>query len=626
MDELNWEFASTGGGDITGINDPVTTTFKGNIAWSLARESIQNIIDAHDPNSHKPAEASFTLIELESSELPNLKQLSEKLTKCRDHYHGNPDAWNFFNLAISKINRGVFIKILKVSDYNTIGLTGGDDDDKGNYFSLMKAVGSTSKSEAEGGSFGLGKGAYYAASSFRTIFVSSVYDKDKYVFQGKSRLASFEVDGDWIQGNGSFGLKGQKPVRDANLIPSYFTRDQQGTDIYILGFEELNWEKQMIKSVLNFFWYSILEGIIEVKVGNIDITSDNLEELLMENFDEDEADKEDDPNPWPYYRAYKEVNHKVYQEKLPTLGYVKLFLLQKDNYPKKVALTRGTGMVIRRKGFTSINAYAGLFTCTDEIGNKILRKMENSKHDEWKSENASESEFFDSAVKAEKELKEFIFLSIRDMTMTEDLTSSRIGGLEEYLYLKGEEDTGDSTEGIRGKPIDGVSKYETPPEIGSTNEQVVSQTPLVGKTEAIAKEVTKGIVDKGTDILLKDKKGKKRKTASGVEGEGEKNVVIIRDIKYRSFAVKNEKNKVNHVLIIKGPPNINFSAEIKAGTDDSFDTLNVVRAEDSLGKTYNIEGNFIKDLVTNASGKLKLNVAFDTNERYSLNLTAYENK
>ena len=626
MDDLNFEFAPTGGGDVTGLNDPVTTTFKGNISWTLARESIQNIIDAHDPNSSLPAQAFYQLEEMKASDLPKLNQLKEILIACRDHNRRDPDAYKFYESAIFKIQHDNFIKILKVSDYNTVGLTGTDDDESGNYFSLMKAVGSTSKSETEGGSFGLGKGAYYAASSFRTIFVSSVYDDNKHVFQGKSRLVSFKKDGVWMQGNGSYGLEGQRPVREKDAIPFHFKRDEQGTDIHIIGFEDDKWEKQMVKSVLNFFWYSILQGIVEVTVGNTKISTDNLEGLLEEYFDENQSDKDDEPNPWPYYRAYTDINHKTFPEKLEYLGRVQLFLLQNDNYPKKVAYIRKTGMLIQKKGFGSINAYAGLFICDDEEGNRILRKMENSKHDEWKSNNATESDLFAAAKGAEKELRDYVSNAVRSMTTKEDAASARVGGLEEYLYLKGDEELGDTAQGISGKPIEGISPHETPPEIGAKRDQLIEMTPVIRRPEVVAREVTKGVIEPGESPIIKHKEGTRRKIGGGKEADGEKDIVILKNVRFRTFAVKNSKNETNHVLIIKGSPNTHFSAEIKAGTDDSFDTVNIVKAEDSEGKEYTVDENFIQGLIINASGRLKLNVRFDTSDKYSLNLTAYENK
>ena len=625
MDDLNFEFAPTGGGDVTGLNDPVTTTFKGNISWTLARESIQNIIDAHDPNSSLPARALYQLEQMKATDLPKLNQLNEILTACRDHNRRDPDAYKFYEAAIYKIQHDSFIKILKVSDYNTVGLTGADDDESGNYFSLMKAVGSTSKSETEGGSFGLGKGAYYAASSFRTIFVSSVYENDKHVFQGKSRLVSFKKDDIWMQGNGSYGLKGQRPVREKRFIPFHFQRDDRGTDIYIIGFEDDKWEQQMVKSVLNFFWYSILQEVVEITVGNTTISSDNLETLLEKYFDKEQADKDDEPNPWPYYLAYTDINHKIYQEKLENLGKVQLFLLQNDNYPKKVAYIRKTGMLIQKKGFGSINAYAGLFVCDDEDGNKILRKMENSKHDEWKSNNATESDLFAAAKGAEKELRDFVGNAVRGMTVKEDAASARVGGLEEYLYLKGDE-LGDTTQGVSGKPIDGISPHETPPEIGGKRDEIIDMTSVIRKPEVVAREVTKGLIEPGGSPIIKDKEGTRRKIGEGKEGEGEKDIVILKNVKYRTFAVRNSKNEINHILIIKGSPNTHFSVELKAGTDDAFDTVNIVKAEDIEGKEYSFDENFIQGLTINASGRLKLNVKFDTNDRYSLNLTAYENK
>lgn len=228
MNKLTWEFAPTGGGDVTGVNDPVTSIFRGrgDLSYHLARESIQNVIDAKVNNTLEPARAHFSLLSLQPSNFPGFNELKEVLKSCRDADLKNKDSYETYSRLIEQISRDRFVQVMKISDYNTTGLTGDDEDQNGNYFSLMKAVGSTSKSGAAGGSWGLGKGAYFAASSFRTIFVSSVYDRNKMVFQGKARLRSFLKDGKIMQGNGSFGLPEQKPIREKGLIPSFLNREE----------------------------------------------------------------------------------------------------------------------------------------------------------------------------------------------------------------------------------------------------------------------------------------------------------------------------------------------------------------------------------------------------------------
>src|SRR3990172_10422389 len=103
MNRLHWVFASTGGGDRKGDNDPVVTPFRGNIYYVLARESIQNIIDAHIPNSQEPVEASFTLKSVYPKDLPGFEELQNYFEMCRNTYINKPQVVKFYNSAIFKI-------------------------------------------------------------------------------------------------------------------------------------------------------------------------------------------------------------------------------------------------------------------------------------------------------------------------------------------------------------------------------------------------------------------------------------------------------------------------------------------------------------------------------------------
>ena len=84
------------------------------------------------------------------------------------------------------------INVLKISDYNTEGLNGGDNERNGGWFGLVKSVGSSNKNEGQGGSFGIGKGAPFAASHLRTCFYSTVNEIGQNVFQGVSKIVSHD--------------------------------------------------------------------------------------------------------------------------------------------------------------------------------------------------------------------------------------------------------------------------------------------------------------------------------------------------------------------------------------------------------------------------------------------------
>lgn len=629
MSQLHWEFAPTGGGDRTGDNDPVVTPFRGNIYYVLARESIQNIIDAHIPNSKEPAKASFTLRSVYPKDLPGFEELQSYFEMCLNTYRRKPQVVKFYESAIFKIKHNNPIDVLVISDYNTVGLTGKDTDDEGNYVALMKSVGNSSKSTGEGGSFGLGKGAYFVASTFRTVFISSVYEKDKVVFQGKARLASFKKDDDnWIQGNGSYGLPLQKAVRTAEDIPNFFKRDEQGLDYHIIGFKtDENWETQLAKAVINWFWYAILKGYLVVSIGNsIEISDSNLDELIHKYFDISDRDTKEEPNPLPYYYAYTDKDHKVFnEEKLPALGKVSLYVLEKDGFPNTVAYIRKTGMVIQKNSPGSMKRYAATFICEDDYGNKVLRAMESETHTEWSKDNVrEESPYYKDSRIAETALRKFVRNSVNEINKTQEGNASTIGGLEEYLSLPvNDEENGKSIYGERA--LEEISAEETGYEISLISDQeradvIKQEMKITGKSGNTTPGIVGGPLPTATTITP---------GPPGPGGGGKKdkngNIKLIspKIINfYRTYASKDANGKLTHTIIIKNTPNLEADIEIKAGTEDSTEPINIVSAKDTFGNEYKISDNIVKGIKIVEDGFFKMIVTFDTNEKYSLNIAA----
>ena len=283
-------------------------------------------------------------------------------------------AADFFQDAISILESNVPIKVLSIRDYNTKGLTGEEDDPTGNQYNLLKSLGSSYKSSASGGSYGFGKAVYSNASYFRTFFVSSVTGEGKRVFQGKLKLVAHVREDKKFQDNGSFGLLGQRSVTKEEYIPSIFRRDErfrrdeQGTDFHIIGFNQENWEEQMISSVLNNFWLAVLKGTLVVKIGEQNITKDNIGDLIHNYFSKSKLDKN---NPLPHFLAYTEKeNREIVEKKIPILGDVSLYVRQdKEIYPyRKTSYFRNTGMEINRRDSRPPYGFAGVFVCNSKEG------------------------------------------------------------------------------------------------------------------------------------------------------------------------------------------------------------------------------------------------------------------
>jgi len=594
--KLIYEFPSTGGGIQNAFNDGAMENFRGHVPYHVTREAIQNIIDAAVEH---PVKATFDLVNIKGSFIPGNDQLEGILSACRKYWPEDKKAKQFFSNALDLLTRDGDIHMLKISDYNTSGLTERD------YLKLMKVDGNAEKGGEKGGAFGLGKHAFFIASFFRTFFVSSIYDNDKHIFQGRLKLVSFEKDGDVKQSCGYFGSPNLEPVRDPELIPPDFLRDKQGTDIYILGFRwGSTWEKDIVKAVLNYYWSAILDKTLEVDVGDIKIRKSNLEDLLKKYFSKDELDdNKDDPNPWPYYLAYttsENVNGKrLFKATLPTLREVELHILPGEFYRKKIVCIRKTGMVIQKIDKKSSEAFAGVFICRSE-GNDILREMENAAHNEWDVHNAADS-IMDKKIfpRAMKELNKFITESLKSM-ISVNPDSLDMPGLNEILGIpamdrEAREADGENLDKHKGNKDEG-------PEVGinAIEEDVKIKIPVWTMPK-----------DRPVDEPEEPRTDRKRY-----------------DINFRSFAKRDSKNnKLQHVLKIRSKnAKKTFDLVLRAGTEDSLYGLDISRAIDKNGNIYKIDGNEIKNIVLGLNGFVEITVEFDSNEKYSLTADAYENK
>lgn len=626
-EKTSYEFAPTGGGDETGFNDAVTTIFEGNTAYHLARESLQNIIDAAEKY---PAKAVFELMSIRANELPEVEQLKGVLRACREYKAHEKETHRFFKRALDTLDQDKQINILRIGDYNTRGLTGDDRDQKGNYYSLMKAVGSSSKSGGQGGSFGLGKGSYFAASLFRMMFVSSIYDKNKPVFQGKLRLISHLNKGEPMQGNGSFGKSGQKPVRDLANVPNLFSRKEQGTDFFIVGFEDAeNWQDHIARSVLNYFWNAILKGLLEVRIDGLTINKENIGQLMLKFFSEDQRDTNDNPNPLTYFNAFIKAkdNGRFFEEDLPNLGKCQFYVLLADGYPSRVTYVRSTGMVIQKKPHQCMKSYAGVFVCDNENGNALLREMENPSHDKWSKDFAKQDgKIRDEAKYAERELKEFVHGSLLRLAGAEESKSLYIPNLEKYLYLPGDQNS-EALSGGGALEASGYSDEETGSEVGvEENEPTEIKTPrilpVIKKRTSIDTESTE---EGGVSTVQGTGSGGTlgRLIKKFMPGENKK-MKAIENIKYRTFAIKGSDGGEEHIIIVRGPKETLCMLDFQAGTDDSFDKLKIAKASDENGTFYSVVDDRITGVKFDADGMIKLHVRFDTNEKYALKITAYQ--
>jgi hypothetical protein len=127
------------------------------------------------PGDGTKVRVKFELVQVPVDEPPRSDELKDYLQRCLDYVtveavdSKEKKAQQFFRKAVELLEAKT-IPCLLIRDFITTGLTGGDEDRGGRWHSLIKAKGSSNKSDqAAGGSFGIGNSATFACSALRTV-------------------------------------------------------------------------------------------------------------------------------------------------------------------------------------------------------------------------------------------------------------------------------------------------------------------------------------------------------------------------------------------------------------------------------------------------------------------------
>ncbi|TRW25361.1 hypothetical protein FMM05_08640 [Flavobacterium zepuense] len=648
--QCKWHFKEEGGRDV-GPNDPVDEKFKGMPYYSIVREAIQNSLDAVRDKS-EPVKVDFKFSKLNRSDMPNFFELEKHIIQSQEYYNDNPNAKRLFAGMLKYLNddnpgeRRLEIPCLKISDYNTYGMTYVEGITTSPFYAFLRAGGVSSKNQSSGGSFGFGKGAYYTLSPIKTILVSTVDENDKAFFQGSTILTTHkDVNGNKLTAYGYYDNNNGEPVNNAEDIPEIFQRTEKGTDVLIIGlwpeFEIIN---LMVKSVLNNFWLSIHDDKLIVQIDNIIIKKENLERIIDDyfknEFEHGSANEIETWNPKSYYKAIKYAlnsdQFQLFEEELDTIGKVRLYVYLEKGLPNRVSYFRTPRMVVFKRTNRKVNGYAAVFICDSKIGNDILRLMENPAHNEWKKENYPKEEGSVSKIskKAEAAIAEFINAKLDSLSKIKTGKKITFIGLEEYLsipedLLEKEENSefeGMSADSSSGKRSNDITDEET----GMITSEI-DKSPVIKPKIKSHPEITKEF-DMDVDIDGENKvmtgggengdgnsnqsDTHEKKGSPNSQGEQSKTLIKI-DFK---VVAQFENEKLYHNLIINTPTNVSFAElELLVGADND--------RSDGIQLTYTTVGETLNNIIKKVpliAGKNLIKVCFADNIKHSIKLKAYE--
>ena len=619
-----WYFADQPNGQEVGPNNAMEQSFKTHPYASLVRESIQNSLDAVLDKS-EPVVVKFTFMEMQGVDYPEFFELQHHIQGCLDYFPNNHNARVTYG-EMRKLFEGNkyhdHLGFIRVSDYNTKGMTYEDGNTDTPFYAFVRSAGVTVKDDSSaGGSFGFGKAAYYLLSPINTIIVSTCTEDYKKYFEGAASLCTHTYKGAKKMAFGYYDDQNGKPITEESDIPAKFRRSEPGTDINILGFDMNDTDEaiqEMTEAVLRNFWMAIYDGKLVVNINDdVEIRKDNIEELMEQHFEDtdDTTRKAGYYNPRPYFDAVRLTGssgkYLFFEDELPLLGHVCLFVFKKKGATDKIAFMRALRMLVYAKRTRTNYGMYGVFYCDSEKGNDLLRNMENPAHDEWKSSNwRVNGKTFGMGRIALQEMENFITECLSSAFSLKEKKAIDIKGLEEFLYiptayeededLESESQTGDATGTIQE---DGTSltteianeednptitERPAPPSTGHVMiNKTTSATNTTGATlrsghgEAERKPKTKGIQKPGDakDARTEDEDGEKGLFASPIS------------IPYRTFSQR-EDGGIYHYVVLHPQEEVgNVRLHFFAVGEENDEELQI--AESNIG---NVSGNVIRDV------------------------------
>ncbi len=496
------------------FSDHGTETFKNSNDGALkfkkfAREVVQNSIDVKNENIKDPLVVEFNFFEVKRNELPSFDGLIEHIEGTISYCEKVNKLNNAYTTSKyeCKFLKNDTMNILKISDYNTKGICGSNElsSEKSSWKGLIYNEGDSVKANSDSlGSHGLGKNAAFAMSNIRTVFYNTKDINGNRAFEGVSRQYVSYINGQKKHFKGYYGK-----VDGNNVLPlindeikelsPIFDRNTPGSDIFVLepdtsylSEESKKWF--LIESIICNFFVAIRDGMLEVKVGGIEVNQNNLIKIfgLLKSFYEKNSLEEDDNLvATEQYLKALDSNYEI-SESLTGYGNIRLWLYKDSNIKwKNVAIVRKNGMLIRSLDVKYANQkFSGVVIVQGDDGIQFLKSIEDPSHLDFDpSRNTDEK--YGTTEEKQKRLNNFydwIRNHAKLFTKIQSEDTFTLSGMEDYIQMPNKEEKK-------------YSQKITAPNVIKPKSLKNSKTRIAKKTNVVQGE-------SGTTLISPDSEGK----------------------------------------------------------------------------------------------------------------------
>lgn len=440
---------------VEGLGYAGVETFRGSPYTSCARETGQNSRDA--TAGATPVMVAFNLLKIPRIEVPFADQLQHSIECCLEAPRDQKTK-EHLERAYAQIV-GPTLKVLKIADLNTTGLTGPVEDEDSVFAALVKGDGVTNKSDpTSAGSYGIGKNAAYAVSGLQTVIYSTCYhdkesDEVKFAAQGRLRLISHTDGSKKLSAEGYWGKDNFTPITSSSEVPGWVARSEIGTSIFSVGFlEQDRWADRMRLSLATNFFLAIKRGEIEFLVEDIKLSQPSIESVLESPILTEIAAASDETASLERAKRLMlcissdaTTHHNI---TVKGLGDFDLHLLISEGMPREIHILRNGIYIcdnfskfgLPMRSFRGTKEYIAVLEPAQSVDGKkpsqLLKQLENPAHDAFEPERIVDPSAQHAARQQIKDLIHQVRAIIKKAAKMEEIDHSHLDELS-HLFAAG---------------------------------------------------------------------------------------------------------------------------------------------------------------------------------------------
>lgn len=444
-----WRFSSIPNIEESNFNK-ILERFYGLGVKGLTKENIQNSLDGRIANSTAPVIVKINIGTINSKDIPGIDDVINRIKSLEGR---NSYTKETISHMLKKVDQEE-VRYISFEDINTRGLTGAkygqshSKKDTWGIYAYNKGVHFEESDESietsRGGSHGVGKIASNAASDLHLMYFANCDEYGEQHLGGTVQLIEHMFNQHCYRSTGYFadqkmenGTSKFYPYE--NKFHSVFEKKTRGLKIIIPYLrDEFDNEDEIIKTVCDSFFISILDGRLKVYVNDHVINADTLENYLKDSryYIQEISDMKKVFTPL-YVKTFKnEMPKNIVVSNGDKDFHFKLYFKYDEAILKgRVAIVRTIGMKIEDfsvKSYATKPYNAVLIGDLEEDG--YLKSLENESHTKISAEDIKDLKLKRQATRFINNLSNAI-ADIIDKEMKKNNPTDGVMDTKDLLYI-----------------------------------------------------------------------------------------------------------------------------------------------------------------------------------------------